>query len=346
MDDKSDQKKEKSDYQDEVSDAVGDGGGCAEAWEATQELRSGGRRTFMASAIGALFSGASLSNVAAADATEDVPVDPEKSTSELSDSEKEELLNEAQSDDRFRAIWKKLRSEGLQPDSKSIVGYRTTFEDQEWEFIRMPFSVKDNDTLHLERNGDIYKSGGVIYNTLDEVSPHGYITTREVNYASESTEVKKELQEGGIDIDSIDTVPVVVAHTKYSADSLRTRGRSRSEKEPTQTSTVSAQSVEKESNSLTFPVASGGQVSAQGCECNSALANPLTACAPCGIPDSDCIPELANVYAVEIATCGTCVASSGWITAACATCLATIYEEDEFGFFCCPCDACDSYIAC
>jgi len=338
-------RKDESDHQDELSDAVGDGGGCAEAWEATQDLRDQTRRTFLAGTVASLYAGTSLTNVAAA---EDVPNDPDKQTSELSHSAKQELLDEAQSDDVFRAIWKKLSSQGLEPERESLVGYQTSYEEREWKFIRVPFSVRGNDTLTLDEDGDTYETGGIIYNTAEEVDPHGYVTTREVDYGAEPQKVNEELREADVDIDSIDTVPVVITHTNYSADSVptRTRGRDQSGERQARSSSVSPQSMDGESDSLAFPVARGGQVSTQGCECNSALANPLTACAPCGIPDGDCIGDLANVYAVEIVACGTCVGSSGWATPMCATCLATIIEEDEFGFFCCPCQACDSFIVC
>ncbi|MUV89798.1 hypothetical protein GJ629_07735 [Halapricum sp. CBA1109] len=277
----------------------------------------------MAGAVTSLFAGVSIGNAAAA---KDVPMDPDKEITELTKSEKQDLFSDAKSDSRIRAIRKKIMSEGLKPDKKSMVGYRTTFEDKEWKFIRIPFTQKGRNSLNLDDDGDTRKKGAIIWNTADEIDPHGYVTTTEVDYNADTDEVDSELRKAGVEIQSVETDPVVVEHRQFSASNAKT--------------------VKEESNSVAFPVARGRQVSTQGCACNSALANPLTACAPCGIPDTGCISDLASTYALEVVACGACVASAGWLTFSCASCLATLLEEDDLGFFCCPCDACDGWLIC
>lgn len=61
------------------------------------------------------------------------------------------------------------------------------------------------------------------------------------------------------------------------------------------------------------------------------------------IVDTDCVTDIANAHAVEIVACGTCVGSSGWVTAACAACVAAIVEEDE-NALCCWCESCSGLI--
>lgn len=53
-------------------------------------------------------------------------------------------------------------------------------------------------------------------------------------------------------------------------------------------------------------------------------------------PDVGCIANLAEAYATEITLCGACLASSGWLTWKCASCIAAIIDG-EFGYACNPC---------
>ncbi|WP_049928134.1 hypothetical protein [Halopiger goleimassiliensis] len=309
-------------HRERLNDAVESGGGCVEAWNAARESRNGNRRSFLAGVVASLFAGASITNVSAA---ETVSLDPDKETVELTAREKNRLVSDARSDERVNAMWQELVSRGLEPDLSSVTGYETNYQDREWQFVRIPFDARHSDSLDLEDDGDVAETGAIVWNTAAEIDPHGYVTTRTVDYDGDPTEVERELRERDVDLDSIDTVPVVIEHTKLWPDDA---------------------DVRQETDSLTLPVEKNREVSTQGCDCNSLLANPLTLCAPCGIPDTDCIADLANVYSVEIVACGTCVGSSGWATPSCAVCVAEIIEEDDFGYFCCPCEACDGIIIC
>lgn len=53
-------------------------------------------------------------------------------------------------------------------------------------------------------------------------------------------------------------------------------------------------------------------------------------------PDPGCIASLAEAYAEEIVACGFCVGTSGWLTAYCLVCAATIIDG-EFPYGCAVC---------
>ncbi len=310
-------------YQEELSNAVDDGGGCYEAWETAQVSRMGSRRSFMTGVVASLLTGASIGSISAA---ETISADPEKEISELTKTEKQQLVKEARSDTRVQAIQREHVSRGLKPDSNSVVGYKTTYQDRELRFVRIPFSTNGSSSLRLSDDGDVSKTGSIIWNTAEEIDPYGYVTTYQVDYTATPDEIEQALRENGVSIDSIDTAPVVTDYTH-----IGTNGRT---------------NVNTNSNSVTLPIATEREITAQGCECSSAFFNPITACAPCGVPDGECMNDLANVYALEIVACGSCVATSGWLTKACAACVATIIEENQLGFTCCPCRACDGIIIC
>lgn len=320
--DSTDQKQERTGlHQEKLNEAVNSGGGCLEAWNAARDVRGSNRRSFMLGAAASLIGASSMTTVSA---EETADPDPDKETNKLSKTERRQLAAEARSDDRVIAMWKELTSQGFKPNLNSATGYKTTYKDREWRFVRIPFETKSGDALDLSHDGDSVKAGAIIWNTADEIEPHGYITSRTVNYEGDTTEVERNLREEGVNTDSMDTIPVTITQKPILP--------------------VDEGNVDQETLSRTIPIGIKDRPSVLGCECNSAFFNPLTNCAPCGIPDTGCVADLAEVYAVEIASCGTCVASTGWLISSCAVCVASIIEEDDFGFFCCPCEACDGWI--
>ena len=120
-------------------------------------------------------------------------------------------------------------------------------------------------------------------------------------------------------ISSLDTVPVKVTNTVIGPDE------------------------HDKSDSSLFPVTEkqSGASTQNDCAYTALFGSPLTACAPCGTPDIYCISDLVNNYLLEIVACGACAVSRGWLTKECATCVATIVEEDNYDAFCCWCDAID-----
>lgn len=305
-------------YRTELNESVDDGGGCTEAWEALSAERSSSRRGFLAAAVGTMLIG---SSTATAERSPDVELDSNKTISELSEQEKSRLIKKALGSDELESARGQLRSHGLKPDLKNASAYRSTYEDEEWRFVRVPFTSGESSRTALDSTPPQYR-GAVVWNTLDKIEPYGYLTTKEVARDSEvSSEVERALEASGADMSSVDTVPVKITNTV-----MRPRKRD-------------------ETSSLVFPVAREQDgVSAQNsadCACTALLGSPLTACAPCGTPDIDCISDLVNNFALEIVACGSCAVSSGWLTTACATCVATIIEEDNYDAFCCWCDAID-----
>lgn len=277
-------------YPTELSEPVDDGGGCAEAWEALSAERNSSRRGFLTATVATMFVG---SGTAAAEREADVELDADKTITELDQQEEDRLVEKALGSDKPNATREQLRSHGLRPDQQNVSAYRSTYKGKKWRFVRVPFTSEESSRATLDSTTPQYK-GAVVWNTLDEISPYGYLTTKEVVRGGEvSPEVERAL--------------------------------------------------ENKSDSLVFPVTEkqSGASTQNDCACTALFGSPLTACAPCGTPDIDCISDLVNNYAVEIVTCGACAVSMGWLTKECATCVATIVEEDNYDAFCCWCDAID-----
>ncbi len=303
-------------YRTELSESVDDGGGCAEAWEALSAERNSSRRGFLTATVATMFVG---SGTAAAERGMDVELDADKTITELDQQEEDRLVEKALGSDKLNSTREQLRSHGLRPDQQNVSAYRSTYKGKEWRFVRVPFTSEESSRATLDSTTPQYK-GAVVWNTLDEISPYGYLTTKEVVRGGEvSPEVERALENDDIDISSLDTVPVKVTNTVIGPDE------------------------HDNSDSLVFPVTEeqSGVSTQNDCACTALFGSPLTACAPCGTPDIDCISDLVNNYAVEIVACGACAVSRGWLTKECATCVATILEEDNYDAFCCWCDAID-----
>jgi hypothetical protein len=130
------------------------------------------------------------------------------------------------------------------------VAYRATYEDQEWQFVRIPYV--DLSASSSDRDERV-RHGAVVWTEHEEIDPHGYITEKAVvRGGALSSDVVKAFEQSNADLSAVDTVPVEISHTQLTA------GRD----------DVSAQSssdqLSSETHSRTIPVAIGEtQVSAQ-----------------------------------------------------------------------------------
>lgn len=299
-------------YKKKLNERLPSGGGCAEAWEATQEQRQTGRRRFLGVLGGLLLGTSAAGTVSAEDIN--LPESPNTTVEELDGQETKDVLKAAKRDEQFTQLLHELTSRGLTPNVQTSVAYRSQYKDREWRFVRVPFEGHVTETS--------YRSGGLIWTEFDGEDPHAYISHMEIKEnGSLSNDVVKALDRSGSDYQSKDTVPIEITHT-----SLRSDGKT----------------ISEERNSRTAPMeqnpsgnSSIGTQSLGDCACTSIFGGGL--CFPCGTPKLDCIYDLANAYAAEIVACGVCLAPTGGELAECAVCIAAIIDNDEW-IFCCYCD--------
>ncbi|MDS0241376.1 MULTISPECIES: hypothetical protein [unclassified Haloferax] len=162
-------------YQDELSNAVEDGSGCAEMWEALSQQRSADatstRRGILkgAASISALAFGIGVvPKVEAAEPDRQINIE------EVDDpAERNKLRAEALADDEVKLIWKSFAKNGWTPRLKSGHVLRT-FEEGgggvEYHTVSIPFETGEND----ER-----KEANIVWSTNAEISTWGSHLVRE-----------------------------------------------------------------------------------------------------------------------------------------------------------------------
>lgn len=322
----------RSEYQRTLSDRTSDGSGCAETWEATQAIRAdnSNRRQFMAGLVGSIFFGATATSTVSAKEV-DVETDPDKTIRDLSKSELRSILRTAVANRDVGRIQEQLDSEGLDPDYSSVKAKRVTYKEEEWRWIRIPYT----DSTDSSRNGTFERKGAVVWNSYEKVEPYGYVTEQSVDRGAElSNDIVDALAETDIDVADFDTVPVTVEHRTFAVENG---------------------DVSIDANSRTVPIATdrekiaaeSDEVSTEdGCGCTAFAGNPLMACAPCSTIDTDCVSDIAQNYSVEIVACGACVGTGGWATWKCAACIAAVLESDGGDNLCCWYNSCSVPIVC
>lgn len=325
-----------------IEERIDDGGGCIEAWQAASESRDTGistntRRTFMG-LIGGLIFGGATSSVASADAVQELQTDtdvdlenPETEVEELDDREATNVLLEILDDnEQVNQLLDELNARDYVIDAKSTTARRSTFNGESWVVLSIPFEGSTFTTKPSlpgpDPAGGLYENAGIIVDTRAETNPIGFVSTVE-RPAKLKTSSRDEIQYRD-EIDSfVEEIEIPRRHMEpvvLKVDRL----------------TVQDGNVTPETNSLTIPKAKDDWLKqaprAQGgCGCWAHI--QYTACQPCGPPKLGCIASMARNYATEIAACGTCIASSGWLTAACGICVAAVIDGEGLSGLCCPC---------
>lgn len=306
-----------------LNENVSGGGGCAEAWEAAENQRNTGRRTFLAGVIGSLLTGVSASKVLAAGG-DDIPAEGELETvvEELDGRARDDALANLLSDPEAHQIHTELASQASRVDRSAAKAYRARYQDQAWEVVTLPYAIPIRESSHgpdPRTNID----AGVTWSSRDDFGAVGYVAESTPQPGRKiSQDVQEAIDQSNINYSSQDATPYRVSLTTVTADgsSLQTRTNSR---------TIPIQ------GSSTSNVSPEADLSDCACTVYTAL------CSPCGLPDWGCINTLAGAYAGEIAACSACYSAPSQLT--CVPCLGTVIEQLASGEtpICCFCNAFD-----
>jgi len=199
-------------YREKIKERVGSGGGCAEAWEAAQELRSeesvsSGRRNFVAGIGASLLFGVSATKAVRA-AGGDAPDKLETEVSELDGVDRAEAIEQALSDEEVTLVRKSLQSRDLSENRQSATAHKSVYGDEEYLTVKIPFETNRDSRTDLER------SAGIIWSSWSSGLTHGFISEREVNRdATVSEDMKRLYEESEVGFASMDTVPVEHRYT-------------------------------------------------------------------------------------------------------------------------------------
>jgi hypothetical protein len=330
-----------------LNDRMESGGGCAEAWEAAQEIRdekrtNSNRRQLLSGIGAALLFGTSVTNTVNAQSDDDSEI-PDVEVEELTGEEKTKGLKKALLDPQVEKIEAEFQNRGMKQDLDSAVVQRATGEGEPSLTVRIPHNISDDSGKAVE------KYAGIIWSSWSDGLTHGFVSKREMKPDAQlSPEVKKEFEEDDLSSDSDEIVPVEVSYTKFGA----TEVNSVSSDQENKPEISIVDSLSEETDSLVVPVkkSSSKEVSQQGtgdCICTAVLGtNPVTACAPCGTVKPDCLSQIVANFGGSLGACGGCAAgaiftSGGAIIAACIPCFGMISEEVASGDIkdvCCWCN--------
>lgn len=251
-----------------INNAVEDGGGCAETWEAVSELRndnSQSRRSFVKYVAAALGIGGLPAMSEKVSAQSEPTTKTDVSLIERG-SEWQTAVTEATSDSAVDQLTQFLEQKGYYKQSSETLILRSDYEDRTWYSVKFRFETQDADNSY----------GFVTWSGLEDLRPRGSIV------------IPKE-QEVSVEKYGVVDGEITSNLESNTDDDITTQG-------------------------------------------------PPTLCpGPGRTPDIDCIATLADAYALDITSCGICVVSAGWLTAACAVCVATIIEGD-YDTVCDPCN--------
>ncbi|ADQ69118.1 hypothetical protein C499_05960 [Halogeometricum borinquense DSM 11551] len=348
-------------YVEKLRDKIGSGGGCAEAWQAAQEIRDSGsvnvgRRKLLTGIGASLLFGVSATDAVAATSGE-TSEDLETEVTELDGAKKKEVIKTAQADSSVQSARNKLQSRGWTANVDEATAHQSVHEGEKNLTVRIPYQNSDASPSGVQEDA------GIIWSTWSSGLTHGFISRREVRKgASLSKDAKEAYEQSDIDLQSTDTVPVEISYTIFNED------QSDSSDSATVQSTKGTENTgEDSSNSLIVPVQksssrsdsvnsgasvqSAGEATTQGiadCACTATLGtNPVTACAPCGTVKPDCLVQIISNYGSEIGACAGCAtvaaltSGAGAIAGGCLPCLGTIGEtvaSGKINSVCCWCN--------
>jgi len=330
-----------------IKDRMESGGGCAEAWEAAQEVRdektnSSNRRQLLTGIGAALLFGTSVTNTVSAQAIDDSEK-PDVSVEELTGKEEANGIRRARSDPQVKKIEAEFRDRGMRQDLDSAVVQRSSGGETPTLTVRIPYEISD------DLDSDVEKYAGIIWSSWSDGLTHGFVSKRELKPGTPlSPDVKKEVEKSDVGYRSDDTVSVELSYTTVGA----TEEKLVSSDQENRTRSSDVDSVSENTESLVVPVkkSPSREVSQEGigdCLCSATFGNnPVTACAPCGTVKPDCLSQIVANFGAELGACAGCavgsvITSGGAVAVACLPCFGAISESfasGEINNVCCWCN--------
>lgn len=314
-----------NEWRDELNDDITDGGGCVEAWEATQSRRNTGRRTFLAGVVGSLLTGMSASKVVAINRGHGSNgEDLQTEVVELGEQETGAALSELFGDREALQIHREFLTEGFRRDDSQAEAYRVRYEGDSWVVVNLPYVPHGSRSQsHTESQTVAKVDAGLTWSSRGDFDSVGYISEASPAPDAEiSADIQEAMEDENIQYSRDTTTPVEVSLTTVAVD------------DP---------GVHTETNSRTVPLENSsttGDVNTEDfSDCYCTVITAL--CSPCGTPDWGCINTLAGAYAAEIGACSVCAAEPTKLT--CVPCLGAIAEQLASGEtpICCFCDTWD-----
>ncbi|ELZ56775.1 MULTISPECIES: hypothetical protein [Halorubrum] len=330
-----------------LNERMKSGGGCAEAWEAAQEMRdekkkSSNRRQLLTGIGASLLFGTSLTKTVSAQTVSESKK-PDVEVEELSDEERTGAVKKALSDPQVEKIESNLRDRGMKQDRESAVAQRASGEEGSKLTVRIPYKIPNDLSEGVE------KYAGIIWSSWNDGLTHGFVSKRELKPGTPlSPDVKEAFEESNVNYESADTVSTEVSYTTIGSTEVEYTSSKKKKK-----ATFShSGSVSENTESLVVPVekSSSEEASQEGiadCLCTASFGtSPITACAPCGTVKPDCIGQIVSNLGAELGACAGCgaaavITSGGAVAAACLPCLGAIAESfgsGEINSLCCWCN--------
>jgi halocin C8-like bacteriocin domain-containing protein len=161
-------------YQDELSDAVDDGGGCAETWEAT----STNRRKFLKAGAGTLALATLGAGNAFAEATSTSSIAAQDDTQyqELNQQEAKNIQQSFTRRPEFHALTSKAEELGFRVDpDKSVIGKATSKDSNDRILMSTPLAGDNADQAYITMGATT--SGSLVIATLEYMPSDTKLTT-------------------------------------------------------------------------------------------------------------------------------------------------------------------------
>lgn len=359
------------DYGEELQDKMDGSGGCAEAWQAAQEIRESeksgslnvGRRRVLTGIGASLIFGVSATDTIAATSNTTPPENLDTDVIELVGDKKRKVVKAARADNTVRSARDQLKSNGWTPNVDEATAQKSVHEEESSFTVKIPYQNANSSPSGVQ------ESAGIIWSTWNSGLTHGFISRREIRKgASLSKEVKDLYDNTDISVQSSNVVPVEVSYTIFNENRSGTLKGADSNAAQSTTATVSGNTARSPpSNSVVVPVqksssktsSSQSGVSTQSvggvtpesvvdCACTASLGtNPVTACAPCGTVKPDCLVQIIANYGATIGACAGCgtvavlTEGAGAIAGGCLPCLGAISQTAASGninSICCWCN--------
>jgi len=296
----SDDNSDSDQYQAELNEAVEDGGGCTEMWEALTKERdesTSNRRGILAASGTAALSLVSLGFLPATGAANTVSANDEEVQTEvekLTGTQRNKAVAEAFADDGVRELMKLVRKNKNKIDRKEAIVTESNYDEQSYLTVVFPVETDRPGRRAGQESSPEFQDAQITWSSLDDTPPNYTITTYEStgDDSSKATITNYLFEDGEITSSSRD---ITTAEYRELVEEISSQAAAESE--------VSTQAV---------------------------------FLGPCGVclPDFNCIYRLARRYSVELVACGACYVKKR--PTICLTCLASLIEEG-LNRFCDPC---------
>ena len=288
-------------YQNELNDAVDDGGGCAETWEKLSEKRGEAtldRRSVLAASSAAAFSllpaGFLPAEVAASNETSNDDSEIHTEVKKLTGSQENKAVSEALSDDGVKELMKLARQNKNKVEINDAIATESTFNDQSYLTVVFPVDTDRPGRRRGQESAPKYQEAQITWSSRNGAPPGYTVTTYEDT--------------------GEDTAKAEINSLLFQKGEITSESR-----------TITTADYREAVEEITGQMAETEDVSTQA-----------VFFGPCGVclPDFNCIYRLARRYATELVVCGDCYISKRPVS--CAGCIAALFEEGLTGL-CDPC---------